>query len=85
MIKSIVSGIKYGLKDNKAIILFDWLVRSVSDLSPLLFSIIWAKLIDTSISGIQNNNLSFNLLLLPFILYGTIELVKSVMTWLDGY
>lgn len=85
MIKSIISGIKYGLKDNKSIILFDWLVRSVSDLSPLLFSIIWAKLIDTSISGIQNDNLSFNLLLIPFILYGTIELVKSIMTWLDGY
>lgn len=83
--KEYIFGNKYGLQNNKGIIVFEWIVRSITDLSPLLFSIIWAKLIDTSITGIQNNSLSFELLLIPFILYGIIEFVKAVMTWLGGY
>jgi len=82
---NIIKGLKYGINENKFIIIFDWIIRALSDLSPLLFSVIWAQLIDSSIKGIQSGNLDFKLLLIPFVLYGAIEFTKAVLTWLDEY
>jgi len=85
LVRNVIKGLKYGTNGNRSIIYFDWFIRSVSDLAPLLFSVIWAQLIDSSIKGIQSGNLDFKILLFPFILYGIIELSKAVLTWLDEY
>lgn len=83
MLKEILKGLKYGLTSNKFIITSQWVLNAINQTTPLLFSIIWAKLIDTAISGIQNNNLTFSLMIVPFILYAVIELARSLTGKLD--
>jgi len=83
MIKDIIKGLKYGLSSKKLLIFSQWLLNATNQLTPLLFTIIWARLIDTAITGIQNNNLTFTLMIVPFILYGVIEVVRSITGKLD--
>ncbi|MDX9738926.1 MAG: ABC transporter ATP-binding protein [Candidatus Dojkabacteria bacterium] len=83
MLKEIVKGLKYGLTSNKFLITSQWVLNAINQATPLLFSIIWAKLVDTAINGIQNNSLTFSLMIIPFILYGVIELVRSLTGKLD--
>lgn len=85
MIKDIFRGLKYGISGNRAIILSEWLLKSLYDLSPLVFAVIWASLIDTAITGIKNDNLSFGLMLVPFALYGVVEITKSLINRVDDY
>ncbi|MGI6423106.1 MAG: ABC transporter ATP-binding protein [Candidatus Dojkabacteria bacterium] len=83
MLKEIAKGLKYGLTSNRFLIISEWILNAINQAIPLLFAIIWARLIDTAINGIQNNNLSFSLMIVPFILYGIIEIVKSITGKLD--
>lgn len=85
MLKSIWNGLKYGIKGNQLIIYSEWFLQAVRDLAPLLFSVIWASLIDTAVKGIQEGNISFQLMMIPFVLYGGVEIIKSLMTRLNDY
>jgi len=85
MLKNIFNGIKYGTSGNRLFIISEWIISALYDLSPLLFSIIWAYLIDIAIDGIQNNNLSIEIILLPFILYGLLEILKSIFSRVRDY
>jgi ABC-type multidrug transport system fused ATPase/permease subunit len=83
MIKDIINGIKYGISSNRFLIFSQWFLNAANQLTPLLFTIVWARLIDTAITGIQSNNLTFTLMIVPFILYGVIEVVRSITGKLD--
>ena len=83
MLKEIIKGLKYGLNSHKFLISSQWVLNAINQATPLLFAIIWAKLIDTAINGIQNNTLTFSLMIVPFILYGVIEIVRSLTGKLD--
>lgn len=83
MLKEIIKGLKYGLTSNRFLIISQWILNTINQATPLLFSIIWAKLIDTAIEGVQNNSLTFELMIIPFILYAVIEIVRSLTGRLD--
>ncbi|MDD3661581.1 MAG: ABC transporter ATP-binding protein [Candidatus Dojkabacteria bacterium] len=83
MLKEIIKGLKYGLNTHKFLITSQWILNTINQTTPLFFAIIWAKLIDTAIDGIQNNNLTFSLMIVPFILYGVIEIARSLTGKLD--
>ncbi len=83
MFKNVIAGLKYGLSSNKFLIISQWILNATNQSTPLLFSIIWATLIDTAINGIQNDSLTFSLMIVPFILYGVIEITRSVTGKLD--
>jgi len=83
MLKEIIKGLKYGLTSNKLLITSQWILNAINQATPLFFSIIWAKLIDTAIKGIENNSLTFSLMIIPFLLYIVIEIVRSLTGELD--
>jgi ABC-type multidrug transport system fused ATPase/permease subunit len=83
MLKDIIQGIKYGISSHKSLVFLQWFLNAINQLTPLIFTVIWANLIDTAINGIQNNNLTFSLMLVPFILYAVVEIVRSISGKLD--
>lgn len=85
MVKDIIGGLRYGISKNKALVFSAWISKWLYDLSPLFFSVIWAFLIDTSIQGIKNNNLTFKSLLIPFLLYALVEIVRLMCGRLQDY
>lgn len=85
MLQSIIHGIKYGIAGNKPLIISEWVISALYDLSPLLFSVIWAYMIDIAVKGIQNGDLDIKSMLIPFILYASIEIAKSVFSRLRDY
>lgn len=85
MLKDLINGIKYGTTGNRILIISEWVISALYDLSPLLFSIIWAYLIDTAIEGIQNDNLKLEQMIIPFALYAILETVKSIFSRLRDY
>jgi len=83
MLKDIIKGLKYGLNGNKFLITSQWILNAINQATPLFFSIIWANLIDKAIKGIENNSFTFSLMIIPFILYVVIEIVRSLTGELD--
>jgi len=78
IIKSVIEGIRYGIKANPPAIFLAWILNTIYTLEPLLFNIIWASLIDTAVKGIESNSLTIDTLIRPFLLFGVVEIVKSI-------
>lgn len=85
MIKDILGGLRYGISKNKALVFSAWISKWLYNLAPLAFAVVWASLIDTAVKGIQANNLTLQLMLVPFLLYAFIELAKSIFNRLQHY
>lgn len=85
MIKPILKGLKYAIQGNRFILTLQYIIHTLYNLAPLLFSVIWAYLIDTAINGIQNDSIAFNSMVIPFILYATVETLKAVFFRLKNY
>lgn len=84
-LKILFKSFAYGTEEIKGKIGGIFVLNTVYDTSPILFNVIWAYLIDIAINGINTNTLTFNLLLIPFILFASLEIAKNLMKRISLY